>query len=94
MKIECFTLYINVVNNSLDSITILKPATSINDKWRNYYCDLIACDDIVLRSMDSNVEMLNFNVEDLFTINPNLSNEIILMEDLIEIFLVVYQNFL
>jgi hypothetical protein len=71
------SLRVNVVNNSTKSIAILKPATSSNEKWRNYTCDMLFCENSVLW-MSSEEILKEFKEDDLLVVPPKSSMQIIL----------------
>ncbi|ERJ59876.1 hypothetical protein [Sphingobacterium paucimobilis] len=75
-NIGAIILHVEVINKSKNDITILKPATDFNQKWR-YYDVEIDCSNIPLWSAGDQ-EMIDYEESDLLVIPAKSKVEIII----------------
>ncbi|ENA1795606.1 hypothetical protein ABF176_002453 [Flavobacterium psychrophilum] len=74
--IGAVTLYVDVINNSKKDITILKPATDFNQKWR-FYDVKNECDNIP-EWQGEQQKMMAYSESDLLVIKAKTKVEIII----------------
>ena len=76
-EIGAITLYAEVINNTENDITILKPATKFRQKWRFYNCN-IQCDNIPLWTTEAVDNYTEYYESDLLIVPKKSKEEIII----------------